>query len=216
MKASDIYTFGLAAELVKAAQWNEEFQEWEINHSQIIKSYKVRHTNPNGINLSPEQEARRWKIHVERERELWARTKDCWYLWSDDKLLFQAVEAGVVQYLQQYPVEEEHQPVETKPRGKGRKTCFRDKMLDDGDGRKLQILHKLIDGKGGNNARKIIDAAVSIGWLTKPSGSNVANEFEGISKSTFNNAAGTYKFDDCDIENTAKTLEKLLSPLPEA
>ena len=212
----ELFTFGISTELVKAARWNAEFGEWEINYKTILETYKTMHINPNGIKLSPNQEARRWKMHFERERELWERTKDCWHVWSDDKLLLQAVETGVEQYLQQSPVEVELKHVDDKPKFKGRKTCFKDKMLDDEDGRKLKILHEVIDGKDSNNARLIVDSAISIGWLTKPSGSSVADEFKGISKSTFNNAGTTNKYKDCDLKVIAKTLEDMLNLPPEA
>jgi len=216
MNASDIYTFGLSRKLVEAAKWSRLLKKWRIIYKPVFESYKTKRINQDCPDPSPEEEVMAWAEHVKEEREYWAQTKDCWHLWSNDELLFEAVKIGVEQYLQLSPVEVEQQHVDAKPKFKGRKTCFRDNMLDDADGRKLQILHNLIDGKDSNNARLIIDAAVSVGWLTKPSGSSVANEFKGISKSTYNNADATYKYKDCDLKVISKKLEDMLNLPPEA
>ena len=64
-------------------------------------------------------------------------------------------------------------------RGKGRpKETLTDKMIDDANGEKLKMLHTKLDGKKGKDVSLIILAAIKKGWLTKPTYTQVKNEFK--------------------------------------
>lgn len=227
--------FGMAAIILKYVRFDDDFQEWFLNlpdeETRFFDQHYSEHVVKRRHNLTTEQLAILGAKHIGKEQTYLDETRKQWekHLPDHPKPLEIATSAAerYIEFVKdktksteplarlQESVEAEHQPVEAKQGNKSRKTCFRDKMLDDGDGRKLQILHLLIDGKGGNNARVVIDAAISIGWLTNTSGQNVEDEFAGICKSTFNHAVKTYKNQDCDIENVARTLVKLLNTPPE-
>lgn len=76
--------------------------------------------------------------------------------------------------------EQTNEPQQTKTisQGKGRpKKCFKDYMINDPDGSKLQKIHALMDGQKGKGAALIILACIKIGWITRPTHKVVADEF---------------------------------------
>lgn len=79
--------------------------------------------------------------------------------------------------------EQTNEPQQTKPisKRKGRpKKCFKDYMINDPDGSKLQKIHALMDGQKGKGAALIILACIKIGWITRPTHKVVADEFGDI------------------------------------
>ena len=65
-------------------------------------------------------------------------------------------------------------------RGRGRqKESFADKMID-GNKEKLDNIHKLMNGKKGKDAALIISACIIKGWITKPTHTQVKEEFGDI------------------------------------
>ena len=65
-------------------------------------------------------------------------------------------------------------------RGRGRqKESFADKMID-GNKEKLDNIHKLMNGKKGKDAALIISACIIKGWITKPTYTQVKEEFGDI------------------------------------
>lgn len=66
-------------------------------------------------------------------------------------------------------------------RKRGRpKTDIKSKMIDDADGAKLQRLHEVIQNKEGKDAALVILAAINLGWMTKPTLTQVKEEFGDI------------------------------------
>lgn len=65
-------------------------------------------------------------------------------------------------------------------RGRGRqKESFADKMID-GNKERLDKIHKLMNGKKGKDAALIISACIIKGWITKPTYTQVKEEFGDI------------------------------------
>lgn len=81
------------------------------------------------------------------------------------------------------PEPQQENPKPTRGRGRPKET-FKDKMIDDADGSKLQKIHTKIDGKKGKDATLIILACIKKGWLTKPTYTQVKNEFGDIGSNT--------------------------------
>lgn len=66
-------------------------------------------------------------------------------------------------------------------RNRGRpKETLKDKMINDADGSKLQKVHTIMDGKTGKDAALIVLACIKKGWMTKPTFTQVTEEFGDI------------------------------------
>ena len=98
-----------------------------------------------------------------------------------------------------YPEPQQEQaapePQREKPkstRGKGRpKGSFKDRLVDDADGKKLERLHQVMKGKMGKDAALTMTAAMGRGWINKPTYQEVKDEFGDIgSKQGFSNYFG--------------------------
>lgn len=103
----------------------------------------------------------------------------------------------------------EPQQEQTKPtRGKGRpKETLKDKMIDDADGEKLQKIHSKLCGKKGKDAALIILACIKKGWITKPTFTQVKNEFGDIgSKTGYNRYLNEQMFTREELEGAINTL----------
>lgn len=81
------------------------------------------------------------------------------------------------------PEPQQETPKPTRGRGRPKET-FKDKMIDDADGSKLKKIHTKIDGKKGKDAALIILAGIKKGWLTRPTYTQVKNEFGYIGNKT--------------------------------
>lgn len=103
-------------------------------------------------------------------------------------------------------------PASTTPqstRGKGRpKGSFKDRLINDADGKKLERLHQVMKGKVGKDAALIMIVAMEKGWITKPTYQQVKDEFGDIgSKQGFNNYFGrTCKYTEEELEGTKNIL----------
>lgn len=98
-------------------------------------------------------------------------------------------------------------PVRNSRKAGRPKSTLKDKMIDDADGCKLERLRKLMEGKKGKDAALIIFAAVKEGWMTKPSFTQVENEFGDIgSKANFNNYMNADKYWEEEIKGAIKSL----------
>lgn len=74
----------------------------------------------------------------------------------------------------------------TRMRGRPKKP-FKNMMMDDADGSKLQKVKTIMHGKDGKEAALIIKACVQKGWMCKPTYTQVKDEFGDIgNRSGFN------------------------------
>lgn len=202
MKAYELFTYGLAKEIVEVVQWNNRFGVWEIiDRNALFKDYYTKSINPNSVSLTPDQERKRKAIHIEDERKFWQQTQELWGCWSNDMVLFDFVKANVESYLQNAPVE---------VKWKKAITNLRD-MMHDPDGRKLKALHSLIDGYVGKRVACVILAAHQIGWFTTlPTYPEVISEFPNIgTRSGYDKYRDTNEQDQTEITITAQKLEDL-------
>lgn len=94
-------------------------------------------------------------------------------------------------------------------RGKGRpKETLKDKMIDDANGEKLQKMHSKMNGKKGKDATLIVLACIKNGWLTRPTYTQVKNEFGDIgSKTGYNRYLNENMFTDKEIEGAINSLD---------
>lgn len=105
------------------------------------------------------------------------------------------------------PEPQQEKPKPTRGRGRPKET-FKDKMIDDADGSKLQKIHTKIDGKKGKDAALIILACIKKGWLTKPTYTQVKNEFGDIGcKTGYNNYLNENKFTKEELEGAKNSLD---------
>ena len=97
----------------------------------------------------------------------------------------------------------------TQTRGRGRPNKpFKDMMINDTNGEKLQKLHAIMKDKRGKGAALIILAAVKKGWLQKPTYPQVAGEFGDIgAQQGFTAYLHEEKFTKDEIEGTIKSLD---------
>lgn len=94
-------------------------------------------------------------------------------------------------------------------RGKGRpKETLKDKMIDDTNGQKLQKMHSKLDGKRGKDVSLIILACITKGWLTKPTYTQVKNEFGDIgSKTGYNRYLDSNMYTKEELEGAINSLD---------
>lgn len=99
----------------------------------------------------------------------------------------------------------------TLKRGKGRpKDTLKDKMIDDIEGEKLKKLHNIMNKKKGKDAALIILSAIKLGWMQKPTFTQVTQEFGNIgSQQGFTNYLNEEKFTRDEINGTINCLNKL-------
>ena len=103
---------------------------------------------------------------------------------------------------------QEENSAQTKGRGRPKKP-FKDMMINDTNGGKLQKIHDIMKGKKGKGAALIILAAVKKGWLQKPTYPQVADEFGNIgAKQGFTAYLHEEKFTKNEIEGAMKSLEQ--------
>ena len=95
-----------------------------------------------------------------------------------------------------------------KARGRGRpKGTLQDKMIDDADGKKLLKIHKIWGDSRGKDAVLIIVVCIKIGWMKKPTYTQVRDEFGEIgSKTIFNRYLDSRKYTDDEIEGIMNRL----------
>lgn len=96
-----------------------------------------------------------------------------------------------------------------KTRGRGRpKETFKDKLIGDAEGEKLQKLHLLIDGRKGKAVSLVILASIKKGWLIeKPTFTQVKDEFGDIgTQQGFANYLDENKFTKEELEGAINSL----------
>ena len=104
----------------------------------------------------------------------------------------------------------EPQQIATKQtRGRGRpKETFKDKMIDDADGKKLEKIHTIMRGKKGKDFSLLILACIKKGWITRPTYTQAANEFGEIgSKTGFNRYLDERMFGEKEIMGAINSLD---------
>lgn len=105
------------------------------------------------------------------------------------------------------PEPQQRNPKPTRGRGRPKET-FKDKMIDDADGYKLQKVHTKINGKKGKDATLIILACIKKGWLTKPTYTQVKNEFGDIgSKTGYNRYLNDNMFTKEELDGAINSLD---------
>lgn len=104
------------------------------------------------------------------------------------------------------PEPQQEQPKPTRGRGRPKET-LKDKMIDDANGEKLQQMHTKLSGKKGKDATLIILACIKKGWLTKPTYTQVKNEFGDIgSKTGYNRYLNEQMFTKEELEGAISSL----------
>ena len=104
------------------------------------------------------------------------------------------------------PEPQQEQPKKTRGRGRPKET-LKDKMIDDANGEKLQQMHTKLNGKKGKDATLIILACIKKGWLTKPTYTQVKNEFGDIgSKTGYNRYLNEQMFTKEELEGAINSL----------
>ena len=109
---------------------------------------------------------------------------------------------------QQKQAEQQQQETTKLIRGKGRpKETLKDKLIDDANGERLKMLHTKLNGKKGKDVSLIMLAAIKIGWLTKPTYTQVKNEFKDIGcKTGYNKYLNENRFTKEEIEGAINSL----------
>lgn len=94
-------------------------------------------------------------------------------------------------------------------RGKGRpKETLKDKMINDADGSKLQKVHTVMDGKKGKDAALIVLACIKKGWMSKPTFTQVTEEFGDIgTQQNFTKYLNENRFTIDEIEGAKNSLD---------
>lgn len=95
-------------------------------------------------------------------------------------------------------------------RGKGRpKETLKDKMINDADGEKWQKIHNVWGDSKGKDASLIIVACIKMGWMKRPTYTQVKDEFGDIgSKTGYNHYLDSKKFTHDEIEGIMNTLKQ--------
>ena len=102
---------------------------------------------------------------------------------------------------------QEENSAQTKGRGRPKKT-FKDMMINDTNGGKLQKIHDIMKGKKGKGAALIILAAVKKGWLQKPTFAQIKEEFGDIgTQQNITAYLHEEKFTKDEIEGIIKSLD---------
>lgn len=105
---------------------------------------------------------------------------------------------------QQNRQQEKNKP--TKGRGRPKET-LKDKMIDDADGKKLQKMHDIWGDSRGKDAALIIVVCILIGWMRKPTYTQVKDEFGDIgNKAGYNRYLTKDMFTDEEIEGVKAAL----------
>ena len=88
-------------------------------------------------------------------------------------------------------------------------------VIGDADGKIVKAIHKVIDGQKGKNVALYIWACIEIGWITKPTFTQVQDEFGDIgNKSGFNKyLANNGLFTEEEKTGAQNALKRVLSTL---
>ena len=95
----------------------------------------------------------------------------------------------------------------TRRKGRQKKT-FRELLINDADGSKLQKIHALMKGKIGKAAALVMLACVKKGWIEKPTFTQVYDEFGEIgNRQGFTNYFNEKKFTNIELDGVMNNLE---------
>lgn len=184
---------------------------WEVLRPQIPYKTKIEQP-PKRIFVNTTDEAKLFpmiydycKEELEKVRTAeWMREKALKYL----SLYYEEWKKG--QQVAPEPPQVAPEPPQTrkKTRGKGRQTTPLT-MIDDADGHKLERMHQVLKGKIGKDAALYVLAAMKKGWMTRPTYTQVVNEFGDIgSKQGFNNYLGKEQaYTNIELEGAINSLE---------
>jgi len=100
--------------------------------------------------------------------------------------------------------------IQKSARGKGRpKETLQDKVVG-GDTKLIEKLHSLIDGKRGKDVALYIVACMKLGKLTRPTYTQIVNEFGDIgSKAGYNRYLDEKKFTTIELEGAMNQIKGL-------
>ena len=105
----------------------------------------------------------------------WINNYDSGEVWLSDE-----IEKTLVQVYAEDPAGPQER-TDTRKRGRPKET-LKNRMINDSDGSKLERLHQLMEGKKGKDAALVIMVSVEKGWMTKPTHTQVKNEFGDVGK----------------------------------
>lgn len=111
---------------------------------------------------------------------------------------------------QQVATKQENHTIKSESnRVRGRqKGVFKDRLINDNEGKHLETLHKLIDGKIGKDVSLVILGAIKSGWITRPTYNEVLNEFGNIGvKSGYNKYLGENYYSKEEIDGILALLK---------
>lgn len=115
-----------------------------------------------------------------------------------------------LQFLKPYLVDQE----QTKPQpevAKGRKSGpFANRIISNEKESILKELHAMIDGKKGKDVALIIRAAMGVGWITKPTYTEVLEEFGNIGNKSGFNKYRNYIFKEEELNPIISQLQQQL------
>lgn len=107
------------------------------------------------------------------------------------------------------PQQEQIAEPEQKPKGRPKKSfkdCLNGNQTEKEE--RLSRLHYVIDGKKGKCVSLCILTAIELGWITKPTYTQVKNEFGDIGdKSGYNSYLHKNKFSDAEINGVKESLK---------
>ncbi len=131
----------------------------------------------------------------------------CAYLMSTQ--MGQDVQKRLSPELQPEQAVPEYQKKHKATRGKGRPTeTLKEKMIDDSGGQKLQRMHSKMNGKKGKDFALLMLACIKKGWITRPTHTQVENEFGEIgSKTNFNKYLNEKMFSKEEIDGAINSLD---------
>ncbi|MBR3548332.1 MAG: hypothetical protein IKN86_12375 [Bacteroidaceae bacterium] len=123
------------------------------------------------------------------------------------KWLKEWAQGSPTQSLIKEPQEGKEQPQPTREKGRPKET-FKDKMIDDANGSKLQKIHTKLDRKKGKDAALIILACIEKGWVMRPTYTQVKNEFGDVgSKTGYNKYLNKDLFTEEELEGAKNSLD---------
>lgn len=194
-------------ELIKLFADRERFAEelfWLYKANRELVHYSFLHPNERAVQVEEGREKQRIKRDEAHARVISLAVKLGVF---GEEVLEATGQASSEQATNGQSLTPKPQQERAKPtRGKGRpKETLKDKMIDDANGEKLQKLHSKMVGKKGKDFALLMLAGIKKGWLTRPTYTQVKNEFGDIgSKTGYNKYLNENMFTKEEIEG-AKT-----------
>lgn len=166
-----------------------------------FKTY-VQHFDKRAQELNESLSKRQQQSPSQTEREI-GRAGD-WYDMLNEECNY------YLQFLKPYLVDQE----QNKPQpevAKGRKSGpFANRIISNEKESILKELHAMIDGKKGKDVALIIRAAMGVGWITKPTYTEVLEEFGNIGNKSGFNKYMNYIFKEEELNPIISQLQQQL------